>query len=255
MNNRTTTLSLARKAWPLLRKGDISGLWRAARHRAAVAKWYKDNGENVLRLDYPLTPDSVIFDIGGYRGLFTREIVARYDSNIYVFEPLPEFCEHIAEQFPHKPNVRICNYGLSDADAMSKMTVADEGSSIYTRGNKQATIRLRDIDAVVRELGIGCIDLVKVNIEGGEYVLLRRMLETGLVSICRDIQVQFHHFYPRSRRLRSEIREALRRTHFLTYDYPFVWENWRKRTESLALMGPAGKVVARSVPDHEVTRN
>jgi hypothetical protein len=109
------------------------------------------------------------------------------------------------------------------------MLLAGDSSTIYMAGEMQATVQLRDIQTVVQELGITRIDLIKINIEGGEYKLLRRMLATGLVSICQDIQVQFHTFYPNSGRLRSEIRNALQETHFAAYDYPFVWENWRKR--------------------------
>lgn len=229
MSNRNTPLKLAGKAWYFLRSGNLRGLWFAARHRAMVAKWYRDGGETELRFNYPLTRESTVFDVGGYRGRFIEEIVARYDANAYVFEPVPEFCERLVKQFRANPKVKICDYGLSNVDSVSQMKMANESSTIYMTGDTQAMVRLRDIHTVVREIGINRIDLIKINIEGGEYVLLRRMLETGLVSICEDIQVQFHRFYPDSQRLRSEIRGALQETHFVTYDYPFVWENWRKR--------------------------
>jgi len=220
---------LSRGEWRNLRGGDIRGFWRAARHRAMGAKWYREGGEKTLRFNYPLTCQSTVFDIGGYRGYFVREIVARYDPHVYVFEPVPEFFEQLVKEFGANPKAKMYNYGLSDGDSISQMLLAGESSTIYMAGEMQATVQLRDIQTVVQELGITRIDLIKINIEGGEYKLLRRMLATGLVSICRDIQVQFHRFYPNSGRLRSEIRSALQETHFITYDYPFVWENWRKR--------------------------
>ena len=194
-----------------------------------VTKWYRENGEDSLRFNYPLTSESTVFDIGGYRGYFVRGIVARYDPHVYVFEPVQEFFEQLVKEFGANPKVEICDYGLSNVDSISRMVLADEGSTIYMTGEMQTTVRLRDIQTVVQELGINRIDLIKINIEGGEYKLLRRMLETGFVSICQDIQVQFHRFYPNSQKIRSEIRSALQETHFITYDYPFVWENWRKK--------------------------
>jgi FkbM family methyltransferase len=229
-SHRNVPLVLAGKAWPFLRRGDLRGLWRAARHRAEVKKWYRDDINNARRFDYPLTCESTVFDIGGYQGHFSREIVARYDPRVYVFEPVPQFYQELVAQFERNPKVRICNYGLSNQDSISQMTVAGDGSTIYMIGDRRTGVRLRDVQAVVRELGISQIDLVKINIEGGEYVLLRRMLETGLVSICQHILIQFHEFYPDARKLRSEIRTALQRTHVITYDYPFVWENWRRRS-------------------------
>jgi FkbM family methyltransferase len=243
MSNGDTALKLAGKAWYFLRSGNLRGLWFAARHKAMADKWYRDGGETKLRFDYPLTHESTVLDVGGYRGCFIREIVARYDAHAYVFEPVPEFCEQLAKQFRINAKVKVCGYGLSNVDSISQMRLANESSTIYMTGGTQATIRLRDIRTVVQELGIKRIDLIKINIEGGEYVLLRRMLETGLVSICRDIQVQFHEFYPCSQRLRSEIRSALQETHFVTYDYPFVWENWRKKPISTARHGSQGTAV------------
>jgi FkbM family methyltransferase len=235
MNSQSISPSLADKAWSLLRRADLRALWCAARRRITdreawvVERWYKNGAENTLRFHYPLTGESIVFDVGGYRGKFTREIVSRYDAHVYVFEPIPEFHDELVKEFHTNPKVKICGYGLSRADSISQMMFSEEGSTVYMTGGMQIAVRLRDIWTVIQELGIIRIDLIKINIEGGEYVLLHRMLETGLVPICQDIQVQFHRFYPGSKRLRSEIRGALEKTHFLTYDYPFVWENWRKK--------------------------
>jgi FkbM family methyltransferase len=237
MSGRNNPLRLAGKAWSFLRSGDFHGLWSAAKHKAMVTKWYRENGEDSLRFVYPLTSESTVFDIGAYRGNFVREIVARYDPHVYVFEPVPQFFEQLVAEFRTNPKVKVCDYGLSSVDSVSPMMLADEGSTIYMTGEMQTTVRLRDIETVVQELGINRIDLIKINIEGGEYKLLRRMLGTGLVSICQDIQVQFHSFYPNSQRLRSEIRRDLRETHSITYDYPFVWENWRRKSTNSAHPG------------------
>jgi len=234
MDYRNNPMRLAGKAWSFLRSGDIHGLWNAAKHRRTLTKWYRENGEQSRRFNYPLNSDSTVFDIGGYRGNFVREIVARYNPRVYVFEPVPQFFEHLVGEFGANPKIRICDYGLSDVDSVSPMAIADEGSTIYMTGGMRKMVRLRDIQNVVRELGISRIDLIKINIEGGEYKLLRRMLETNLISACQDIQVQFHSFYPNSQRLRSEIRRSLQQTHFVTYDYPFVWENWRMRPTNTA---------------------
>jgi FkbM family methyltransferase len=251
MNGRNNPLRLAGKAWSFLRSGDIHGLWSAARHRAMVTKWYRENRENSLRFIYPLSSESTVFDIGGFRGNFVREIVARYDPYVCVFEPVPQFFEQLVAEFATNPKVKVCDYGLSDIDSTSQMALADEGSTIYMTGGMRTMVRLRDIQSVVRELGINRIDLIKINIEGGEYKLLRRMLETELVSICQDIQVQFHSFYPNSQKLRSEIRSALERTHCITYDYPFVWENWKMRPTNPARPGLVDKPTETSGLDTE----
>jgi hypothetical protein len=68
------------------------------------------------------------------------------------------------------------------------------------------------------------VALVKINIEGAEYRLLRRMIEADLVSRCQDIQVQFPAFVDNAEEQRDRIRAELRRTHVLTYGYPSIWK-------------------------------
>ncbi|TMA87233.1 MAG: FkbM family methyltransferase, partial [Deltaproteobacteria bacterium] len=76
--------------------------------------------------------------------------------------------------------------------------------------------------------GIETIALMKINIEGGEYDLLDHLIETGFVSRIDNIQVQFHDFVAEAESRMVRIQERLSQTHAITYQYPFVWENWRK---------------------------
>jgi hypothetical protein len=45
----------------------------------------------------------------------------------------------------------------------------------------------------------------------------------------KDIQVQFHKFMPHAEKRRSKIQKELKRIHYLTYQYDFVWENWQRK--------------------------
>ena len=79
------------------------------------------------------------------------------------------------------------------------------------------------------------IDLISINIEGGEYKLLNRMLEINIVQNFSNIQIQFHEWYPsysESVLLRSSLQDRLRKTHQITFCYPFVWENWKIKSHS-----------------------
>lgn len=192
-------------------------------------RWFKDNGDSTLRVDYQLSENSVVFDVGGYMGKWSLKIVDRYNPYIYIFEPVPEFYSIIVEKFRDNPKVSVYNSGLSNIGMIVKMSVSKDGSSIHREGDNKIDIDLKDIFSFLNKEGINKIDLIKINIEGGEYPLLKRMIETNIIEKCNDIQVQFHNFYPNAIALRNEIRDSLQKTHFLTYDYPFVWENWRKK--------------------------
>ena len=68
---------------------------------------------------------------------------------------------------------------------------------------------------------------MKINIEGGEYDLLEDFIQSGEIKKIINIQVQFHYFITGAKTRMRKIQKSLRKTHVLTYQYPFIWENWR----------------------------
>jgi len=69
----------------------------------------------------------------------------------------------------------------------------------------------------IKEYKIGRIDLMKINIEGGEYDLLEHLLDSAFISNIYNIQVQFHDFVPNAESRMNKIQESLSKTHLLTY--------------------------------------
>ena len=92
-------------------------------------------------------------------------------------------------------------------------------------------IEIKDI-ASLKELNNIAIDLMNINIEGGEYDLLNRLIETKILNNIYNIQIQFHEWYPsmkKSKLYRTQIHEKLKKSHKLVYSYDFVWEKWSKK--------------------------
>jgi hypothetical protein len=55
---------------------------------------------------------------------------------------------------------------------------------------------------------------------------LEHLIETEWIKKIKNIQIQFHDFVPHAEKHMKAIQEQLKKTHFLTYQYPWVWENW-----------------------------
>ncbi len=196
-------------------------------HRA----WVRDNGDQTRRLDYPLTETSVVFDVGGFVGDFAQQIVDRFNATVFLFEPVRKYHEACVNRFAGNPKVRCFHFGLADTDGTFRISDANDASSI-TRMDADAdseVVAVRCFADFVAEQGIRGIDLLKVNIEGGEYPLLPHLLDRGLAPMIGDLQVQFHNFIPDAVAMRNTIRERLQATHRETWNYPFVWENWTRR--------------------------
>jgi FkbM family methyltransferase len=197
----------------------------------AFRRWKLDRGDERLRLDYPLTVSSTVIDLGGFFGDWTDAIHRRYGCNVYVFEPVPEYCARIRKRFFGAPRIRVFEVGLAAREATLDLTLAHDGSSLHRSGGESVAVKLVAIDAFLREQALDHIDLIKINIEGAEYELLEYMVANALVERCENMQIQFHNFVPDAVRRREQLRAQFSRTHELTYDYPFVWENWRRRRD------------------------
>jgi FkbM family methyltransferase len=200
---------------------------RDARART-VRQWQRDGGDSSLRVTYPLTRASRVFDLGGYQGDWAAAINGSYGCGVYVFEPIPQYCAQIRLRFDKNPAVTVFEFGLAAQSGVETISIAGESSSIHRGGGRQIQIRLEAIGDFLRQHPLEQIDLMKINIEGAEYALLDHMLAVGLAERCVDLQIQFHDFVPDALERRATIRRQLARTHALTYDYPFVWENWRR---------------------------
>jgi hypothetical protein len=57
--------------------------------------------------------------------------------------------------------------------------------------------------------------------------LLEFIIENNLVDKIENIQVQFHDFVGNAEARMKNIQEKLSLTHTITYQYKFVWENWK----------------------------
>lgn len=211
--------------------GLIARVYRAFRlitdaRERRVRRWFAANGDKVLRLGYPLTPDSMVFDVGGYEGNWAADIDALYHPTIHVFEPVGAFHQAIAGRFIDSPRIYIWPFGLAGSDGSAPIALAGDSSSIHRGMGTTTMVRLRSFAGFMAEQGIRRIDLLKINIEGGEYELLEHILDHGLAPSITDIQVQFHDFVPNARARMQAVQERLRATHALTWQYEFVWENW-----------------------------
>ncbi len=198
-----------------------------------VERWFADRGDETLRLDYPdLAKDSVVFDLGGYVGDFAADINGKYGCKVYLFEPHPVFFQKCVERFRDNSQIVPLNYGVSDVDGFFELSDSVDGSSFLNGehdGKQTVRCEVRAVARVVRDLGVEQIDLMKINIEGGEFPLLEYMAQHDMLAMTRDYQIQFHKFIKDAKLRRDAIVDALSKTHDRTWCYTFVWENWKRK--------------------------
>lgn len=194
-------------------------------------RWFSDRGDVLLRLEYPLNQSSIVIDVGGYLGDFAQDIYNKYGCRVYLFEPVAEFYQECVKRFEGNSSILCFNYGLSATSRFLDIALEDNASSFENvrAGIKTQVAQLRTVTEVLEELGLENIDLIKINIEGGEFELLPALIESGFIKNIRYLQVQFHDFIKDAADKRLQIRQLLDKTHREMWNYDFVWESWELR--------------------------
>lgn len=212
----------------LLSLGDLG---QETEMQKRVRPWIDDKGDKTLRVAYDLEEGSMVFDLGGYEGQWASDIFSRYCPTIHIFEPVGEFADDIEARFKKNNKVFVHKFGLANQNGNAKLAIDRDGSSAFKNGGDQVEIALVKAADFLSEKKVAAIDLMKINIEGGEYDLLDHLIETGCISNIKNIQVQFHDFIPCAQERMEAIQKKLAETHFLTYQYPFIWENWCRKAD------------------------
>lgn len=183
-----------------------------------------------ILVDLDIGRGSVVLDVGAFRGDWTERIWERYHPVIHAFEPAPGAYQKMVARFEGIDRIHPHQYGLGGRTETASLTLNGPGSSFFDDPVEFGSVEvsLRDAAEALDELGLDEIDLLKVNIEGGEYDLLDRLDESGWLPRIRLVLVQFHEWHPQAYRRRRRNRQALRRDHREVWCYPWIWECWRR---------------------------
>jgi len=208
--------------------------WYARRLRSRdvahrLVRWQQAYPNQHVLYEHPIREGGTVVDLGGFRGDFSAEMLARYRCRALIFEPVPRYAQQIRERFASNPAAQVIDAGLGAESSTLCMHVAGERSSQYEQAGETIEARLERFDETLERLGVSRIDLLKINIEGGEYDLLDWLVESDWAQRIDRLIVQFHDFVPDAEARRERLAGALGRTHEPYFGVPFVWEGWSRR--------------------------
>lgn len=197
-------------------------------------QWQKENLEHT-RYEYDLDQDSIIIDIGAYEGEFTKKIQDKYRCFVVAFEPTNaiEKLYNVSYASVVSGKLLIVKEAAWLHDGEIEMGGENFWVGMYEHDNKQkfpcidiAEYAADNMDGIPHQ-----IDLMKINIEGGEYQVLRHLINNRVQFHIKYFQIQFHLVDGQdSEKEYQEIADMLSGTHELQWRYPFVWESWKSKT-------------------------
>lgn len=123
-------------------------------------------------------------DVGANVGIFACDFAKRFDA-VVAFEPMPLTRECLAANVP--PNVRVQGYALSDEAGTLEMYRAGSSGASFVLNHPRVVLpegplkARRNVEVQARTIDsfrFDAVDLMKLDIQGAEYVALRGAGET-----------------------------------------------------------------------------
>jgi FkbM family methyltransferase len=199
-----------------------------ARYKREAIVWGK-SGKEKLRYEYNIkNSKGIIFDVGGFNGDWTSKMSSLYKGTYHIFEIFPEYVDKLRKRFSSS-DIIINDCALGAYNGQEDVSINEDSTddiSMYNKDtNSTITVNRVKFEDYLIKHDINFIDVLKVNIEGGEYEFMEGIEDYSNID---NIQVQFHYqfnienFHER----RQQIRNRLEKTHRLVFDYYYVWEHW-----------------------------
>jgi FkbM family methyltransferase len=210
-------------------------LWNEQNVRTSFNAWFAANGDYTHAMNFNLGKFSDIILIGGHTGDTARLYRDKFNCFLEIYEPVPQFYVALKNRFTKfelDEEVMVYNEGVSDSCRDDVIFVDGVSTSLYIPNRNETQIKLVDIETVLSRASAiygetdHLHDMLFINIEGEEYRLLDDIINKDLQTKFKNIQIQFHVFADPTNERRNKIRANLSRTHKITFDFPYVWENW-----------------------------
>ncbi|HMP77512.1 MAG TPA: FkbM family methyltransferase [Kiritimatiellia bacterium] len=150
-------------------------------------------------------PADIAIDCGANVGVVTAHL-CKQAGQVYAFEPNPHAFAVLRKRFEAAPNVQCIPKGVSDQNGHARLYLHEHsdqdevhwstGSSLLdfkgnVRKDKFIDVELVDLCEFIAGLGRP-VKLLKMDVEGVECAILRKLIESGIVHRIAHIFVETH---------------------------------------------------------------
>ena len=176
--------------------------------KALRVRRLKRAGIEYLAPNYLFAPDRlgeapVVVDCGcGSEAEFSIAMIERYGATAFAVDPAKKHRAALARlEERHAPDFRHFALAVSDAEGtviFSESVTRESGSILIDHANLLVDetvsyeVRSVTVAALLDRLGLQRCDLLKLDLEGAEYDLLRRA-DAGELRRVEQLFVEFHH--------------------------------------------------------------
>ena len=185
---------------------------------------------------WPLVPlltsnRSIVYSFGvGQDITFDLAAIERFRCHVYAFDPTPRSIRWVRSQIT-PAELHFCEFGIgARPDKLLFYPPSSDTNVSYTvsprqRSNGDAVAaEVLDLRSILCRLKHGSVDILKMDIEGAEYVVIETLAQQG--SLPGQLMVEFHHgMYGYTAKNTKQALDRLRQDGYYPY---YVSDTWRE---------------------------
>lgn len=177
--------------------------------------------------EHDLNANSLVLEIGAYKGAWGLEMHRRYGCRVVMFEPRTEFFVQILTAGGNE-RIRPVNAAIGKTAERRTLIIKGDMTGFYADQGDLENVDVIPIRHVVSILGI--IDLCQINCEGSEFDILTQLTECRFITALNTLQIQWHPVIPYYDIHYARFQAELPITHNLIFDDPpSKWQIWKLR--------------------------
>jgi len=153
----------------------------------------------------PINSPKVVLDVGASVGVWTEWILHQNAHKVYCFEPnkiaLKDLYKlhsnndrvHIIDKALHNTNEEI-EFFSSDTNSLVSATHKHDGADFGLPTNTSYKVKAITLEKFIQDYNIKNIDLLKIDIEGGEFNIIPNLQQSSF-DIIDNFLIEIHPFY------------------------------------------------------------
>lgn len=165
-------------------------------------KWFGNKHAGFYLHPDWINNQSIIYSFGvGTDISFDTALIDQFNCNVYGFDPTPKTIDFIAN-YKQLPTEFIFEpYGLYNYDGTIEFLLPENPNHVsctvgnlrnYEHGKlNKVEVPVLKFDSIIKKLGHSKIDVLKLDIEGSEYMVLEEILNADIQ--ISQICIEFHH--------------------------------------------------------------
>ena len=145
----------------------------------------------------------IFLDVGGHKGETLEEVLKSkyFFDEVHCFEPIAECCDFIREAYATElkaGKLFLHQFGLADFDGEQLLYGDKEGGAslfadkVDIDTSQAASCQFKKTSSFIKKhVAEGDLVIMKLNCEGGETLILKDLLDHGLINKLSNVMIDF----------------------------------------------------------------